>query len=343
MAIDMFATREMTSAMEQLYAPKTWLRDTIFGSTEEHTSQYVDIDVEKGSRQVAAYVSPLHEGKKVDKGPYEARTFKAPYTKNKMVTTAQEFLTRRPGQTIYAPAGTSGGRAQEQLGTDLRYLGEMIDRLEELQCSSAIQTGEITAEGEGIHAVINFQFDADQLPVLSGTDAWNDYTNSQPLRNMSDWFDLIDKKSGLVPANAILGREAMNDFIRNDEVKELLDNRRITLGQIDPSALKDIGVRYYGYLKDPGVDLWTYSAWYYDENMQKLKRYIDDDKVIMWGSGARATRHYGAIEDVDNFAITQRFAKSWVTKDPSARWVMVQAAPLCVPHQSDAFLCATVR
>lgn len=343
MTIDMYDTREMTASLSQLYPPRTWIRDTLFSETEEHTSQYVDIDIEKGDRKIAAYVSPLHEGKKVDRKGFTTNTFKAPYTKNKMETNPQDYLKRRFGQTVYNNPGTAGNRAEEDLGKNLKYLSEMLDRLEELQASTAIQTGKVIARGEGIDAEIDYGFDPAQLPVLAGNAKWSDLTNSDPILNLSAWFQEIDDRSGHVPANCIFGRLAMQNFIRGTKTQNLLDNRRIKLGQIDPEKYRKNGVRYWGYLDEPGIDIWTYSAHYYDEPGKKLNKYIDDNKVIMWGEGARTKRHYGAIEDLENYAVVQRFAKSWITKDPSVRWVMVQSAPLVVIHQPDAFLCATVQ
>jgi hypothetical protein len=41
------------------------------------------------------------------------------------------------------------------------------------------------------------------------------------------------------------------------------------------------------------------------------------------------------------FAVA-RFPKSWITDDPSVRWVQMQSAPLLVPVQIDAIVSATV-
>ena len=44
-----------------------------------------------------------------------------------------------------------------------------------------------------------------------------------------------------------------------------------------------------------------------------------------------------AIEDIEASASVPRFSKSWITKDPSARWLLVQSAVLLALHQADAF------
>ena len=66
------------------------------------------------------------------------------------------------------------------------------------------------------------------------------------------------------------------------------------------------------------------------------------DKVLMGNPAARTQRQYGAIQDLDALASVPRFPSSWIKKDPSARFVMLQSVPLPSLHQVDAFLCADV-
>lgn len=343
-AIDMFDTRTMTRMMENLYSPTTYLRDLLFSTAERHTTRYVDIDIVKGGRKVAAYVNPMDEGKKIDKAGYTTQSYKAPYTKQKMVTTAQEFLTREAGVTVYS-SDTPAGRAQRELGSNLRELGEQIDRLEELQAAQAIQEGKITVKGEGIEDEVDFGFAAAQLPVLVGNALWSAHSTATPLADLQGWHEEVRKRSGLVPSSVIVDSTAVRHLLKCAELQTTegaLSPFRIQLGQINPTKMNAQGVKYWGYLQDPGIDLWSYDAYYEDPVSGITMPYIKEGSVIMIGEGARATRHYGAIEDLDATAQTDRFAKSWISKDPSARWVMVQSAPLLVPHQADAFLCATV-
>jgi len=344
MSVDMFDTRTMTRALEQMKPARTFLRDTIFSDVETHVSRYVDIDIQKGNRRIAAYVSPKLQGKTVRREGFETETYEAPYTKEKMITTATELQTRPMGMDMYSGAMTPSEMAQRQLGKDLRELDERITRLEEVQCSELIQTGKVTVVGDGVDREIDFGMDATHLPALVGTAKWDDLDDSDPIANLRDWVDIIAQDSGLVARRAIFGKAAMRNFLRNESVQSLLDNRRIVMGQIDPSTFAP-GVRYWGHLNEAGLDVFEYTEWYYSESTSQEEPMIDPDKVVMWGEGARVTRHYGAIQDLKagiNF-VGARFAKSWEEDDPSARLVMVQSAPLCALHQVDAFLCATVQ
>jgi hypothetical protein len=346
-AVDIFKTRTMMKALEQMLPLKTWLRDTVFPSAETHTSRYVDIDIIKGSRRIAAYVHPMHEGKVVDREGFKTFTVQAPYTKEKMVTTAQDFFNRAAGETIYDFDDTPASRAQKQLGKDLKTLNERVERLEEVQAAQAIQEGKVTCKGDGIELEVDFLMPATHKPVLTGTNKWSDHTNSKPLDDLSVWSMLVQKDSGLVPGKCIMGVDAISDFVSNASVKAVLDNRRLILGAIEPSKLNDQGVQFWGDVRHAGlsIEIYSYVEWYYDYISKIEKPLIDPNKVCLLSTAAKTTRHYGAIQDIKaggNF-VTPRFAKSWETDDPSARWIMVQSAPLCAPHQIDGFLCGTVR
>jgi hypothetical protein len=51
---------------------------------------------------------------------------------------------------------------------------------------------------------------------------------------------------------------------------------------------------------------------------------------------------YGCIKDLSAMYPVARFPKSWEEEDPSARFLLMQSAPLLVPTQIDSFLSAQV-
>jgi len=344
MAVDIYDTRKMLAALEQMLPARTFLLDTFFKKEEVSNTKYVDIDIVKGKRRLAAFVNPTHEGKLVERRGYKSFTYEPPYVKPKMVTTSQDFLRREAGDTIYSGNMTSGQKAAVQLGKDLAELNEMITRREEWMAAAVLEDGKITVKGEGVEDEIDFQMEATHLPTLTGTDMWSDATNSTPINDLRGWRRLVSQDSGKVPTDVIMGTDTLEAFLATDQVSGtngLFDLRRVNIGQIDARALPD-GVIYYGTLKELGLDLWTYDEWYIDEITDTEKPMVPTKKLFMGSRGARTARHYGAIQDLESVAAVKRFPKSWTKKDPAVRYVMVQSAPLVSLHQVDAFLTATV-
>ena len=105
----------------------------------------------------------------------------------------------------------------------------------------------------------------------------------------------------------------------------------------------------YGGSWDSGSD-WSSSSWdsdyssgsYYDEATETDKPLIPDNMVLIGCTNAYTRMHYGVIKDLEANAAVKMFPKTWLSKDPSAQYLLVQSAPLAGLHQVDAFLVATV-
>lgn len=338
MAISMFYTRTMLKALEQKLAPTTFLLDTFFPNVEQSLSKYVDIDIYKGKRRLAPFVKSTQQGKMVERTGYTTSTFEPPYIKEKMITTADEILNNRSmGDTIYI-GKTPEQRAAEQLMKDLEYLRDLIIRREEWMASQVLETGIISVTGDGYDAEIDFGMDANHIIAVGSITAWSEDA-ATPVKNLRTWKRLIQKDSGLVPNVAVFGYSAWDAFIEHSSVQELLDNRRIMLGQIDPQLLPD-GVTYQGDIEN--LSLYTYDETYVDDS-DVTKYYVPAKKIFMGSTRARTARHYAAIRDLKSgFTPVSYFPKSWEKEDPSARFLMLQSSPLVAMHQPDAFLCAAV-
>ncbi len=338
--MDMFDTRTMLRALEQMLPVSTVFLTTFFSQVEVSDTKYVDIDIYKGKRRLASFVSPRLQGKLVERRGYESFTYEPPYIKPKMITTAADLLKREMGQTIY-PAGINPqSRAERQLGKDLAELEEQITRREEWMAAQAIQLGQIEVIGDGIEDTIDFNMASSHLITLSGTDLWTDTTNSNPERDLEDWAELILQDSGLVVDTIIMGKDAARAFVDHPKVAAKLDNLRMFIGRVAPEKIR-AGMRYIGTLNSVS-DIYVYHEWYYDEFSKTEKPMMDPKKVVMGSTAARCTKHYGAIQDLRATGSVPRFPKSWEEEDPSARFLMVQSAPLPVPHQIDGFVTSKV-
>lgn len=349
MAYNLFDSRTMIQALEQAKPPRTFLLDTFFsGAPRTFDTEAVDIDIIKGKRRLAPFVSPRREGKIVEKRGFTTRSYKPAYVKPKMVTTAEDILKRDPGMHIYSPNSGPAAKAAQELGRNLAEMNEMITRREEWMAAQALTTGKCPVIGEGIDDLVDFLMEATHLPALAGTAKWTDHTNADPLVDLRTWKRLISQDSGINPTHAIMGLSAIDNFLKCDNVigttgggKNLFNMINVQMGRIDPKLLPD-GVTYYGYLQEIGIEIYTYEEWYVDDESAIESPMMPTNKVLMGNPSARTEKMYGAIRDLSALAAVPRFPKSWVVEDPSARFVMLQSAPLMAPVQVDAFLCATV-
>ncbi|MBB3192052.1 major capsid protein [Halomonas cerina] len=345
--MDLFATRTMLAAVEQMKRARRFLGTLYFGAAPVNSpTEYIDIDIIKGHRKMAPFVRPNRPGKVVDRSGSVMRSYKAPYIKEKLETSAGMLLNRQPGEHIYS-GRTPLQRAGDQLARDMEDLDDQINRREEWMAAQALTTGEVEVKGDGVDDVIDFQMSNDHLVTEATTWAETDGNGksvADPIADLRKYKSRIAKASGRTANAVVMSSEAGEAFLTNTNTKDRLNTRRIDLGMIRPEQLPD-GVTYLGYLNDPGMDLYAYEEWYVDDegNEQPM---IPAGGLIVGPTNSRCGMLYAAIQDMDAIEGAMfdvaRYPKSWVTKDPSVRWLMMQAAPLPGFHEPDAFLFSTV-
>jgi hypothetical protein len=334
--IDLFASREMLGVIEANYPVGNFLLETFFRFSDPvvHLTEFVDVDVKKGSRRLAAFVNPLHEGQPVERKGFETKVFAPPYIKPWRITKAGDLLKRLPGEHVYG-GRTPQERASYQLGMDLADLMEMINRRIAWMAAQALNTGKVLCVGEGVAAEVDFGMAESHKITLSAADKWTADT-SDPIGCLVDWKELLGRDSGLVPDVAVLGLAVGKAVRKNKTLMEQLNNRRVALGQIDPRTLPD-GVTYLGELED--VSLYTFSDYYLDDD-DILKPMVPENKIFLGSTRAEARTHFGAIQDAKAMiagVATPYYPSSWIPDNPPARHLMIQSAPLPALHEIDAF------
>lgn len=340
MSIDIFNTRTMLRALEERRPPKLFLTNTFFPAVETSDTEHVDIDVIRNKRRLAPFVHPLAEGKLVERQGFSTKSFKPPYLKPKMVTTAADLLKRSIGEAVYATK-TPAQRAAEQLSKDLAEMDDMIWRRIEWMAASALFTDQIVVAGEGVSATIDFgRASSHEITLASGV-KWNQ-AGGDIISDLRDWKSLVAQDTGLVPNICIMGHDVVEVFLADADVVAILgrfSNQTVTAA-MDTKNLED-GVTYIGRVE--GLDIYSYEEWYLDSNGTE-QPLVPADKVLLASTRARRAVHFGAILDLDagGVAAVPRFPKSWRTPDPSAQWVMLQSSPIVVPTQVDASLVADV-
>ena len=339
MALDLFATRTMLPAVEQMLPAKKFLQTKFFKNVRTVETEHVDIDIYRGKRRTAAYVSPKEEGEVVSRVGYTTYSYRPPYIKQKMATIAGDMLKRSYGESIYA-AETPLQRAIRQVALDFAELDGMITRAEELQACEGLFTGKVTL-------LDGAQIDFGQLgthQISSMSHLWTDKTLGTPLDDLRAWRQLVIKDSGLAPDTVVMGTDALNAFINHPQISNntgSLSMVKIDRGQIKPELLAE-GVIYWGYISEIGCDIYSYDEWYVPADGSAAVPMVPANKVMIGSSQARMDTIYGPIQDMEALYAVRRFPKSWIDEDPSVRWLMLQSSPLLVPAQVDAYLWAIV-
>ncbi|MBM7580015.1 major capsid protein [Jeotgalibacillus terrae] len=344
MAINVHSTRFMLEAVSNLKPAHTFLRDMFFGTPKTFVTEHVDVEYRKGRRKMAPFVSPLIAGKVMERSGTTMKTFTPATIKPMRPITAHDINKRAFGEGVYSTR-TPEARALEMLAEDLIFLDEAITRREEWMAAQVIFTGKVEIIGEGVDAVMDYGFTNKE--TLSGTDLWSDGTNSDPYGDLERYRLAVIKNSGVTADRVIMSSDVGAAFVSHPKVQKMLENRRITMGNIEPQKLAN-GVTYIGTIAALGLELYTYDEWYFDEETEEEKPMIPEGTLAVLSSRTKSQMLYGAVtladHSTENFTTYEgeRVPDSWIQKDPAARFLQMHSKPLPVPTEVDAWYVAKV-
>ena len=185
--VNIYSPRYLAEVVRQAPPVRTYFRDTFFTNVKPFSTERVDIDLVKGDRRMAAFVHPRLGGKVLTANGYTTESYKPPLVNPYDVTTADQLMTRLPGEDLYSGM-TPAQRAAQKLMEEYATLNDATTRREEWMAVQAIVTGTIPIVGEGVNEVIDFGFT--NKITLSGENKWGG-TKADILGNLGDWTDKV--------------------------------------------------------------------------------------------------------------------------------------------------------
>ncbi len=153
------------------------------------------------------------------------------------------------------------------------------------------------------------------------------------------------------------GKRSRDLDLRDDEVKERLDNRRIEMGRIVPMDRMGNGGTFRGVIEigNYSYDIYSYGGRYKDPQTKAKIQYMDESKVIVRASDGRLDGTFGAIPRIvppesrvlhfipdrvsDTDGRRDMFMNAWVSPDGEQLFVGAGSRPLMIPTAIDTFGC----
>lgn len=345
--VNIYTPRYLAEVVRQAPPVHSFFRDTFFTNVKTFATERVDIDLVKGDRRMAAFVHPRAGGQVLRASGFQTESYKPPLINPYDLSTADQLMNRLPGEDLYSGM-TPAQRAAQKLMDEYNRLNDAATRREEWMAVQAIVYGEIPIVGPGVNEVIDFGF-ANRVK-LEGAARWGQ-ANARIIDNLSDWMDVVLTNGFANVDQVICGKTAMRLLLDDEDIQKKMDNRRYVLGEINPRNLPN-GVRYYGRLNEPGVDLYTYSEVYLDDwtdpEHPETKPLVPDNVVILIPSRPDFMLAYGACTYIDDAsrnwvtAQTSRVLRSYIKHGPDRRFLELQARPLPIPDKVDSWLVAEV-
>lgn len=345
--VDIYHPRYLAEVVRTAPPVHTFLRDTFFTNVKTFSEEQVDIDLVKGDREMAAFVHPKLGAETMELEGYETKSYKPPMVNPDLVTTAENYMHRAPGEILYS-GKTPEQRAAEQLAREYKRLNDAISRREEWMCAQALTTGAIHVVGKGVDEEIDFGLT--NKVVLTGTACWGQ-SGADVLGTLDDWADMVYTNGFANVDRIICGRQALK-LLKNDKgVLEKMDNRRYQAGEFNARDLPN-GVRYHGYLADTGLEIYSYKEVYVDRitdpKNPTVRRLIPDNMILMISPDVDFMMAHGLCSYFEESskqlvtAETTRLLHAYIDHKPERKVLEACSRPLPIPDKVDSWLVATV-
>ncbi|MDR7318909.1 major capsid protein [Brevibacillus nitrificans] len=339
---DIYALPTLLKVIGQLPPPSTYILDTFFQDGETFETENVEIQTMKGNKPIAPYVSELQPGKVILRTGFTAKQYKPALIKPARPITAIDLKTRAAGESLFNPDNPEM-RARKLLAKDIVDLQDTITRRLVQQAAELIFTGKVTQIGEGVEQVIDYDFT--NMVTLSGTNLWSN-PDSDPIKFLAQQRKLILDGNAPTPNVVLADYDAAVALMRHPKVLELANNRGVDIGTIDTTLLPD-GVTHHGRLRDVGLDVYSYTGTYTDDDGVE-QPFIPAGTIALLSTRDKFSFHYGAnvIMDPKSEQFVRVMGKitpqSWVTVEPAQRWLQMLSRPLAVPANVSGWAVAKV-
>ncbi len=336
MSIDQFTPRYLTTAINEVKAPKSRLMDLVFHRREDSPAEIVDFEIVTGNQKLAKFVARGREAHVVDKQGRKVVSFRIPSIREKTPFKAAEFLNRTAvGTSLYQTAGDLQAAAQKLAVAQLAEFKNRTTRTKEQLCAQAL-TGTITITKEDGDLSVDFGLATAHKPVLATGAKWDAAVDVDIPANLRAWKRLIARDSPYSATDVILGETAADKFLSNTKVLELLKANNMKVGALDLTTNSD----FIGSFN--GLRFWVNEE-QYQTDAGVATNYVAAGAAIMFADSEAFKFWHGPVDDLDaNFGTFEFFAKTWREKDPSMDVLLAATAPLPVIHNANALVYATV-
>jgi len=317
-----------------------------------HTSESVEIDIERSGREIAVVVSDIAaDGREVEKTLLTNKMWTPPIFKQKATVNAFDMIKRQAGQHPFVAPDYQANVAM-QVMKNAAKCEQTIRRSIELMASQVMQTGKLTLKDENGNDKYTLDFKPKASHIVDVGNNWGGGSET-PLADLEALAEQLVEDGKEIPDKLAFGKTAWQDFLADSEVQSRLDNRRFDMGQIGRPRRDRNGGQYHGTITVGSFEfeLWTYRGRFDDPQTGTSTPYLTDDLVVMSSTNARYDLSFGDIPQIPgapNNALQfvpnrlsvpgagmDLIVRAWFSEDGTHLHMTVGSRPLTIPTAID--------
>jgi hypothetical protein len=323
-----------------------------FFETKVSTTQFVSIEVQRGTRKIAVDVIRGNEGNKNSFGLSTAKIFLPPYYAENFNNTSLALYDQIAGFSGTEIEPQILANSVAEIAENYEQLKNKIERSYELQAAQVLQTGQVTTKTLDV-----IDYKAKGTHIVTLDTKW-DATTPLILKGLAAQFDIL-KRDGAASTifNVICGSQALYQLTNSAEFSKNYGLFQQTIAQYNmPRLQATTGAVLINVIPiGPYIaNIWSYNETY--TNAAGIStEYLDPKKVVIVAESFKGFMSFAAVPRVltDNGILQNaNFSQSldngayllnnYVKPEVSSHVFEIKSAGLAVPLSIDHFSCLTV-
>ena len=346
-------THTLLMAVEQLTPANSFLRDRYFPTnvaSDVFATDDVLVEYKDGSKKLAPFVAPRKGGVAILRNGYHMERFTPPFVAPKRALSFDDLNKRGFGEALFTKL-TPAQRQQTLILKDADELSGFITRREELMAAETLLNNgcimkhiadDVNKDDE---QEIRF-YTGEQNPAsFTPSVKWDD-PGAHIIADLGVMVRMLTSK-GLRATDLVCSPDVADAIVNNEQIKELLNNRRYEIGSVEPETLA-AGAAIVAKLNIGGriISVISYDETYTDDNGND-KQYIPEGKCILTAPACGRTL-YGAVTQVEqadgefHTYAGKRVPKYLANAEGNTRSLTISSRPLLIPNHKNAFIAADV-
>lgn len=354
MAFNLYQTKTMLAAVEQMEPVHSFLRDRYFptGAGDLFPTDEVLVEFKDGTNhKLAPIVVNGHNGITVNRKGYKTFRMEPPKVAPKMTLTEDDLRKKGFGEDVFSQM-TPAQRQAQLLAQDLTTMDIMHTNREEFIAAKCMfENGYTLKQYADEYGSSHFEeyvmkfYDEETNPAVYTPGVKWDGASSDKLADLHAMIRMLTT-AGNAATDVLLGADAADAIMDDAKIKALLDLNNYNIGAIDPALMQD-GAALLGVINVRGrrINLITYDGTYEDEQTGAVTPYVPAKSICVTAPGA-GRGLYGCVTQTEqadgqyHSYMGRRVPRYWADKD--GRELRVTSKPLFIPKTKNPFITATV-
>jgi translation initiation factor 2 beta subunit (eIF-2beta)/eIF-5 len=255
------------------------------------SSEKVQLDIERFGEQVAVAIKGFTGSNLNDFSDFTSKEFIPPRYGEAFPINANDLLKRMAGTDPYSAAKMSASsKLTALMAKGFVLVDDKITRAVEMQASQILQTGNLTLIDKNGDTAYELDYKPKTSHFPTVATSWS-AAGADPMGDLESLAETIRADGKIDPNLLILGSTARRNFLKNEDVLNALDNRRVNVGEVSPE-LTNSGATFHGFIWIGNYEfqLWSYPETYDHIQTGATTKYVEADKVIMLSDKTRLDR-----------------------------------------------------